>query len=354
MAATELKESRGTTGRVCNDPKALNRGGPLPCVGDDYLRGLIEGMQACVGGFVNLGTSAAMLFLAQQREAMRDPVAQLLPLYGAVRYINWVDAAKMLGIEPGKATILERELAQPRVGGLVQPVPSPLQSGKIVGQRICAYAIIPGAGKAIKGAVTVGETPVNPLRGQALQDLMTQSEAELRQEIMSGRLKAVDVETPAIHHIDRGSAGNPALVVTDNVFKSGRPGEVFSMTDEEIFGSRDALQALREVNDKAAKAGYVLGDLRGANVVFRRNSPGRLTAIVIDPDFVMTVGEYASSVKQGTMPGKVVGTVLWNAGKSSEFMEDFMSGRLSAQDLADALFDRQFPSRRSTGTVPTR
>jgi hypothetical protein len=103
-----------------------------------------------------------------------------------------------------------------------------------------------------------------------------------------------------------------------------------------------AQQAMQDVFNKIAQKGYAWADGHGGNVRFVSDGVGGLKAVVIDPDFVMTPQEYAASIRDGSMPGRVLGGKLF-ATEGLQDWADLQKGKqVSAQQLSDSLFQAQF------------
>jgi len=400
----------GATG-TCTAGAGRNASTPVQG-GDAYARGIADGLVTCAGGFINLAVAGAMIALASEYDQITHPSGYPVNSPAAiVMHTNWVQAAQILGVEPGGATILQRELAQHRAG-VSQPGLSAYESGKLAGQRLCSWGVVPGLTKGIltKAYAPMGESIGNPLRGAALAKVMTASAAELpnasgkwistplgpiklgafkgkgsfstvfedannpnrvvkvgnntggspdsfaRQKAGVPKLQKGGIDTPPIRFVDSGTATRPGVLITDNVFKRGPP--VIQLSGEEIVQTPDALEAVRQVFDKSAAAGLVPGDISPSNIVLSKNAAGGLSAIVIDPDFFLPPEEYAASLRQGGVPGGVLSSKFW-AGQllpGAELVTELQNGKpVSACELSGSLFE-VFKARysvRGTSTNPT-
>ncbi len=371
----------------------------------DYGRGLAEGMGDCIHGFMDLLVAANMIAQAVLNPAMAPKN-------------SWVDAAKLLGLEPGESIVLKtiwQELNQTKIIGLDV---SAYDRGKIDGRRLCAYGAVPGIAKAAKAApikafAKAGETPVNPLRGASLAHAMAGDESALpafsgkwistprgpiklgafagkgsfstvyemadnpgrvvkignntgesggsfkRQAEGANRLREAGVETPAIHYNDPGTTSRPGTLITDNVNKRGPPGSVIKFGSRELQDMRPehpVRRAMQDAFDKLAAKGYAWADGHAGNVRFQSDASGAFKTIVIDPDFVMTPGEYAASIRGGTMPGAVLGSKLLGSEGFQDYVNLEKGMPVSAVQLSDSLSRVLFNQERAPNgsTVPRR
>ena len=119
-----------------------------------YLQGVVAGFGSCIQGIGN-------------------GIGSLMAGAGFFAQGDFVDAATAWGLSPGQSVVLKAmyaEMTTPVVGQNV----SPYEQGMTAGRRLCAYAAIPGAAKAVgtvvEGALSPGSTFTNPIKGSALQD----------------------------------------------------------------------------------------------------------------------------------------------------------------------------------------
>ena len=267
------------------------------------------------------------------------------------------------GLEPGQSITLKTmyaELTTPSVGQGV----TPYEAGVTAGRRLCQYAVIPGATKAVgtlaKGAISPGSTFTNPIKGSALQDAVNGSPKTLAnkwvqtangptqlgdyagqgsfasvfkngktnviklsrnnpetlgygpeslegQQSGAARLQGVGVNTPETSGFEAGGADQPASVIAEDVNQK-YPGSF------QLSGSKyqsltptqqgQVLNATTNMNNAIARGGYVLLDVNPGNITLQAVGD-TFKAIVHDPDMVLTPSEIKalspSSVRWGTL-----------------------------------------------------
>jgi hypothetical protein len=191
----------------------------------------------------------------------------------------------------------------------------------------------------------------------------TESPASFTRQINDAkRLTQAGVETPRIDkNWDPGTPTSPGSLTTDYVkydeFDPAKPAPkgtaVMFKSEGDLVGVPAAERAMRGLYDKTAQAGYVLVDGAPRNVVFKPNGSGGFTPIVIDPDMVMTPEEIAQSLKDGTLPGEVIGGVLSGGGVMRNAINLFQGKPISAATLSNDLFVARFLSSRFNGANPT-
>ena len=339
----------------------------------DYFRGFAAGMGDCFTGFVDLFAATGMMAKG-----------------------DFVSAARLLGVEPGKSLVLKsiwQELVQTKVVGKGV---SYYDQGRAAGRRICTYALIPGALKVRKALATVGETRWNPIRGPDLGEAMAGAEKGLdaykgkwvatgkgpvqrpvqlgkfvgrgsfstvyemagdpdkvikignnpaespgsfaRQKEGAQRLKSAGVETPNIDYVDPGTAVRPGSLITGNVFKRGPPGSIKIFSDPRAIMGTSISRALQDVYDNLAQKGYIWGDGHLGNIAFEPTGPGTWRGVVIDPDMILTPAELADAIKKSTLPGNVVSDVLYGGGVMQNALRLFAGEPVAASALSDDLF----------------
>jgi uncharacterized protein len=333
----------------------------------DYFRGFAVGMGDCFTGFVDLFAATGLMAKG-----------------------DFVNAAKLLGVEPGKSLVLKSIWQELVATKLVGKDVSYYDQGRAAGRRICTYALVPGALKVRKALATAGETSFNPIRGPDLAQAMASTEKGLgaysgkwiatgkgpvqlgkfvgkgsfssvfemaedpnkvikignntaessgsfaRQIDGARRLKSAGVDTPDIHYVDPGTPSKPGTLITGNVFKRGPPGSVRSFSSAEQIKDTPISRALQDVYDRVAQKGFVWGDGHLGNIVFEFDGAGGWKGIVIDPDMVMSPAELADSLRSSTMPGNVVSGVL--AENLQNLFRLFKGESVEAGVLSDDLF----------------
>jgi hypothetical protein len=320
-------------------PPAKQPSNPINDAGQ-YLQGIVAGFGNCAQGIGSLAAGAG--FFAQG---------------------DFVNAAKAWGLEPGQSITLKTmyaELTTPSVGQGV----TPYEAGVTAGRRLCQYAVIPGATKAVgtlaKGAISPGSTFTNPIKGSALQDAVNGSPKTLAnkwvqtangptqlgdyagqgsfasvfkngktnviklsrnnpetlgygpeslegQQSGAARLQGVGVNTPETSGFEAGGADQPASVIAEDVNQK-YPGS-FQLSGSKYQSLSPAqqgqvLNATTNMNNAIARGGYVLLDVNPGNITLQAVGD-TFKAIVHDPDMVMTPGEIKalspSSVRWGTL-----------------------------------------------------
>ncbi len=320
-------------------PPARQPSNPVNDAGQ-YLQGIVAGFGNCAQGIGSLAAGAG--FFAQG---------------------DFVNAAKAWGLEPGQSITLKTmyaELTTPSVGQGV----TPYEAGVTAGRRLCQYAVIPGATKAVgtlaKGAISPGSTFTNPIKGSALQDAVNGSPKTLAnkwvqtangptqlgdyagqgsfasvfkngktnviklsrnnpetlgygpeslegQQSGAARLQGVGVNTPETSGFEAGGADQPASVIAEDVNQK-YPGSF------QLSGSKyqsltptqqgQVLNATTNMNNAIARGGYVLLDVNPGNITLQAVGD-TFKAIVHDPDMVLTPSEIKalspSSVRWGTL-----------------------------------------------------
>ena len=352
----------GTQPAGCVCSKAGNKPGTPPSNPlintAQYIQGMAAGVAGCVKGFGDLLAGAG--FFAQG---------------------DFVHAAQSWGLSPGQSVTLKAiysELTTPVVGSNV----TPYQQGVTAGRRICSYAVAPAVAKGVlKG--TAGAR-ANPASGSTLLDATTENPASLAnkwvqpatgppvqlgnyigkgtfasvyqfgknsvmklstnqdgslealagQEAGAARLKAIGIETPNISDYKPGGPNQAGSLVADDVTQKW-PG-AYQLTGEQ-FNALPAAQraqvttAFNNTMNKLADAGLVWPDNHFRNMVFQPMGDA-LNVIIHDPDMIMTVPEVQEAIAQGTMPAKVLMSVLDSVGQMNLLNQPF-----TAQSLMNAL-----------------
>jgi len=297
--------------------------------GWDYLRGMALGMGDCVRGGQDALGALALMFQG-----------------------DFVTAAQMLGLEPGKSVTLKtiyQELTtnvsfDPQTGRSI----SAEEAGRIAGRRICAYGIVPGAtkiaGEAIKALGPAGNSmfkPVAPANitpnvenlagkwiktkngpvklgvkrsapgksmfgvvydaaekpGQVIKiskprtaRMEDPAETFPRQQSGTDLLEKAGIPTPRILDIQRAVPGQrPALLWIEDAFKKW-PGATLA---PDVL-STVHLDAVKKLYDSMGNAGLVWGDGHQGNVVFIPK-PGGLAAGVLDSDMIVKASEMGAA-----------------------------------------------------------
>jgi hypothetical protein len=320
----------------------------------DYVRGMGDGLHDCVDQLTNLPATF---------------YKETIDFFGAAASIvrgDFVTGAKLLGFTTSDTALraifqpltTQQIVIDPKTG---KPSISAYDVGRNGGLRLCQYGIAHAAAKALKALGSAGETPLNPLKGNALTTAMggaedqlpnlsgkyvstpngpaklgkfvgkgsfstvyemgddpskvikignnpTESQASFaRQVVGAERLKASGVKTPKIHNPD--TAGRSGVLITDNVNKL-QLGPITQYRNILQMKGTPAERAMLDMGNKLNSRGYALVDNHAGNVSFIPNGAGTLEALVVDPDMVMTVPEMQEAIQQNTIPGNVIKGVL--------------------------------------------
>jgi hypothetical protein len=347
-------------GCVCSKP--VNKSGTPPSNPPidtaQYIQGMAAGVAGCIKGFGDLLAGAG--FFAQG---------------------DFVHAAQSWGLSPGQSVTLKAiysELTTPVVGSNV----TPYQQGVTAGRRICSYAVVPAVAKGVlKG--TAGAR-ANPVSGSTLLQATTENPASLAnkwvqlgtgppvqlgnfvgkgtfasvyqfgknsviklstnqdgslqalagQEAGAARLKAIGIDTPNVSNYKPGGPNQAGSLVAEDVTQKW-PG-AYQLTGEQ-FNALPAAQrnlvanAFSNTMNKLAEAGYVWPDNHFGNMMFQPVGDA-LNVIIHDPDMIMTVPEVQEAIAQGTMPAKVLMSVLDGVGQMNLLNQPF-----TAESLMNAL-----------------
>jgi hypothetical protein len=330
-----------------------------------YLQGVVAGFGDCFKSFGSLIAGAG--FFAKG---------------------DFVDAAKAWGLSPGQSIMLKTmyaELTTPVVGQNV----SPYQQGVTAGRRLCQYAVVPGATKAVgtvvKGAINPGSTFTNPIKGSALQDAVNSTPQNLANKwVQTGkgpvqlgnyagqgsfasvfkygsnkvmklskngpetmgygpdsikgqatgaqRLEAAGVDTPQVSDYQPATPDSPASLVADDVTQNKGSFQVSNNTYHELPATQQpqVLNAVENATNKIASGGNVLLDVNPGNFTL---SPlgNAFQAIIHDPDMVLSPNEILN------LPADAVPRGVLNWGLEVAGQPNFLNQPFTAESLTSAL-----------------
>ncbi len=187
-----------------------------------YLQGVVAGFGDCFKSFGSLIAGAG--FFAKG---------------------DFVDAEKAWGLSPGQSVTLKMmyaELTTPVVGQNI----SPYEQGMTAGRRLCQYAVVPGATKAVgtvvKGAVSPGWTFTNPIKGSALQDAVNDAPQSLSNKWVQTGNGPVQVGS----YTGQGSFASVFKYGTNKVLKLSKNGpETMGYGPDSIKGQFDGAKILQ-------------------------------------------------------------------------------------------------------------
>jgi hypothetical protein len=298
--------------------------------------------------------------LAHGFKQCAESLPMLAGVVEAMARLDFVTAAAMLGIEPGQATILQRELRMPVVG---QGAQNAYEAGKRGAIRFCSWALPQVAGKCvgkvcgrIKAAVgkggpkvpepvaevppePVGRPPIkgvrlgepgrygevhevldaagkptgkvvkefkyNPPKGEPAKSpaeiaSITQEAAEL--QISGNRtLMKYGGEFPTPKILETNLGAKPPYVIMENVFGGRFKNVRFKPPGAAASPAQKA--AAQQLGQNLANRGLTMLDPTESNIFFFEEGTG-LRAGIVDPQLVVP---YAGLAKMTGIPGRAAG-----------------------------------------------
>jgi hypothetical protein len=339
-----------------------------------YLQGMASGMGNCIQGLGNL--FAGLGYFAEG---------------------DFTDAANAWGVTPGDSVTLKAiaaELTTPVVGSNV----SAYDQGVVAGRRICTYAVIPGATKAV-GSALKGRAPPppvsaaakTPISGSALENALNDAPKSIANEpvqLQNGvaqlgdfvdngsfadvykygkasviklartdadaagygpasiqgqwdgfhLLKDAGIDTPELSDFQAGNEDAPASVVADDVNKK-YPGS-FPLS-KNAYNKLPAAQqskivaAIKDLDNQLIAKGLGSIDPNPSNLTMQPVGDG-FKAFLHDTDMIYDMGDL-QKLANGTLPNGLVPRGVLDAGLAMGGAPNLLEGPWTLESLMETL-----------------